>query len=212
MIRISAAAEQEIKVLLVNWWTAVNTQLAVATGSTVQIGEAPIDVLFASEIGQRMARIAQVAEAIESAEAAQQSLAWKEKAARQALDDCDAVEAWLNQGPFSHKTPEAFWASPVGYSILRARVWARQDHLITLSTAAEISGMSLSVLSQRMTRGQLPGYRDPKVKNPKHGRRVRLSDLQILMNETAVHQPLTQNQFLLTQATRVAAPNPPRLR
>jgi hypothetical protein len=70
MARISATAEQEIKTLLVNWWTAVNTQLAAATGATVQIGEAPVELLFGSEIGQRLVRIAEDAEAISAAEAA----------------------------------------------------------------------------------------------------------------------------------------------
>lgn len=191
MARISAAAEQEIKTLLTNWWTAVNAQLAAVTGHAVQIGEAPVDMLFASEIGQRLVRIAEVAEAVAAAESQQKVYPWTAKRATQILEDCATVEAWLNQGPIVHKTPEAFWASPVGFMILCAKVWASQDELITLSTAAEISGMSLSVLSQRMTRGQLPGYRDPAVKNPKHGRRVRLSDLHTLMNETSERIPFS---------------------
>lgn len=185
MARISTTAEQEIKTLLVNWWTAVNTQLAAATGATIQIGEAPVDLLFGSEIGQRLARIAEVAEAIAAAEAKKEALSWSEDSAGQILANCEAVETWLNQGPLFHRIPDAFWASSVGFMLLRAKVWANQDQLITLSAAADISGMSLSVLSQRMTRGQLPGYRDPNMKNPKHGRRVRLSDLRILINETS---------------------------
>lgn len=62
MARISATAEQENKTLLVSWWTAVNPQLAAAAGATIQIGEAPVDLLFGSEIGQRLVRIAEVAE------------------------------------------------------------------------------------------------------------------------------------------------------
>ncbi len=210
MERISGKAEQEIKTLLVDWWTAVNTQLAAVTGAAVQIGEAPVEMLFGSEIGQRLARIAEAAEAIEAAEARQSIYPWSEELAGQIMEDCNAVEAWLNQGPYSHKTPEAFWASPVGFVILRARVWAHQDHLITLSAAAEISGMSLSVLSQRMTRGQLPGYRDPKEKNPRHGRRVRLSDLQILINENAIRNSLSSTLYLMPQTGKVPAPTPSR--
>ena len=205
MARISAAAEQEIKTLLVNWWTAVNTQLAAATGAAVQIGYAPVDLLFGSEIGQRMVRIAEVAAAVDAAEAKGEAYAWSERKAARILEDCEAVEAWLNQGPFVHKTPEAFWTSPVGFMILRAKVWANQDQLITLSTAAEISGMSLSVLSQRMTRGQLPGYRDPGIKNPKHGRRVRLSDLHSFLNENTNRVPLPA-ALILPQPNRMPAP------
>jgi len=209
MARISATAEQEIKTLLVNWWTAVNTQLAAATGSTIQIGEAPVDLLFRSEIGQRLVRIAEVAEAITSAESRQEAFPWAEDLASQILADCEAVEAWLNQGPVFHKTPDAFWASSVGFMILCAKVWANQDQLITLSAAADISGMSLSVLSQRMTRGQLPGYRDPSIKNPKHGRRVRLSDLHTLINETSDRIPFS-TPYLMPQASRMPAPTAPR--
>jgi hypothetical protein len=210
MARISATAEQEIKTLLVNWWTAVNTQLAAVTGAAVQIGEAPVDLLFGSEIGQRLVRIAVIAEAIHAAEAKQEPFLWSEKRAGQILEDCEAVETWLNQGPVFQKTQDAFWASPVGFMILRAKVWAHQDHLITLSAAAEISGMSLSVLSQRMTRGQLPGYRDPSVKNPKHGRRVRLSDLQTLVSENLDHIPFSTT-YLMPPVNRIPAPTAPRL-
>jgi len=209
MARISATAEQEIKTLLVNWWTAVNTQLAAATGATVQIGEAPVDLLLGSEIGQRLVRIAEVAESIDAAEAKQESYPWSEELAGQILADCEAVETWLNQGPVFHKTPDAFWTSPVGFMILRAKVWANQDQLITLSAAAEISGMSLSVLSQRMTRGQLPGYRDPGIKNPKHGRRVRLSELHTLINENTDRIPFPTT-YLMPQASRIPAPTAPR--
>jgi hypothetical protein len=209
MTRISATAELEIKTLLVNWWTAVNTQLAAATGATIQIGEAPVDLLFGSEIGQRLVRIARVAEAVTAAEARQETYPWTEKRAVQTLEDCEAVETWLNQGPVFHKTPDAFWTSPVGFMILRAKVWANQDQLITLSAAADISGMSLSVLSQRMTRGQLPGYRDPSIKNPKHGRRVRLSDLHTLINENSERIPFPTN-LLIPQAKRIPASSSPQ--
>ncbi len=211
MAQISTTAQLAIKTLLVGWWTAVNTQLAAATGAAVQIGEAPVDVLFGSEIGQRLVRIAGVAEAIEQAEKSQGDYPWTEKRARQVQEDCEAVEAWLNQGPVFQKTPDAFWTSPVGYMILRARVWANKDQLITLSTAAEISGMSLSVLSQRMTRGQLPGYRDPGIKNPKHARRVRLSDLHILIHEHASHLPFGPSSYLVhLSSSKISSPVPSR--
>ncbi len=207
MAQISTTAELAIKTLLADWWTAVNTQLVAATGAAVQIGEAPVDLLFGSEIGQRLVRIAGVAEAIGLAETNQREYPWTEALASQVLEDCEAVESWINQGSVFHTTPDAFWTTPVGYMILRARVWAKKDQLITLSTAAEISGMSLSVLSQRMTRGQLPGYRDPSIKNPKHGRRVRLSDLFIMLHEHASHIPFGPTSYLVhTSASQIPSP------
>lgn len=210
MARISTTAEQEIKTLLVNWWTAVNTQLAAVTGAAIQIGQAPVELLFGSEIGQRLVRIAEVAEAIAAAEANLEAYPWSAERANQIMEDCEAVEAWLNQGTVFHKTPDAFWTSPVGFMILCAKVWANQDQLITLSAAAEISGMSLSVLSQRMTRGQLPGYRDPSVKNPKHGRRVRLSDLHTLINENTDRIPFSTTTYLMPQSSRILTSSTPR--
>jgi hypothetical protein len=209
MAGISATAQQAVQTLLVNWWTAVNTQLAAATGATVQIGEAPVDLLLGSEIGQRLARIAAVAEALDTAEAKQEAFPWAAERSAQIMEDCAAVETWLNQGPVFHKTPDAFWTSPVGFMVLRAKVWANQDLLITLSDAAEISGMSLSVLSQRMTRGQLPGYRDPNIKNPKHGRRVRLSDLHTLISENTDRIPFAK-PHVLNQTSRLPSPASPR--
>lgn len=207
MAQISTTAELEIKTLLVDWWTSVNTQLLAATGAAVQIGNAPVDLLFESEIGQRLVRIAGIAEAIELAEKNQANYPWSEDLASQVLEDCEAVEAWLNQGPIFHQTPDAFWTRPVGYMILRARVWANRDQLITLSAAAEISGMSLSVLSQRMTRGQMPGYRDPSIKNPRHARRVRRSDLYIMMHEHASHIPFGPSAYLVhTPASQSLSP------
>lgn len=211
MAGISATAEQEIKTLLVDWWTAVNTQLAAATGAAVQIGEAPVDVLLGSDVGQRLARIASVAEAVEEAESRLRIYPWSEERAAQILADCEVVESWLNQGPFSHKTPDTFWTTPVGFMLLRAKVWANHDQLITLSEAAEISGMSLSVLSQRMTRGQLPGYRDPAIKNPKHARRVRLSDLNTMINENTNLPPIP-TEHLAPQASRIPAQSTARTR
>jgi hypothetical protein len=124
---------------------------------------APVDLLLGSEIGQRLVRVAEVTEAFEAAESKQETYFWSEELAIQILSDCEAIETWLNQGPIFHKTPDAFWATPVGFMILHAKVWANRDQLITLSAAAEISGMSLSVLSQRKARGQLCGYRDPSI-------------------------------------------------
>ncbi len=202
MAQVSGTAEQEIRNLLQNWWLAVNAQLAAATGAAVQIGDAPLDLLLASEIGQRLTRIAAVAEELAAAEARQAMLPWSANLAGQVLEDCRFVENWLNQGPVFQRMPDDFWASPVGYRILAAKVWASQDRLITLGAAAHLSGMSLSVLSQRISRGQLPGYHDPRVKNPKHGRRIRLSDLQILIGHAAARNALPATNFTPAQVQR----------
>jgi hypothetical protein len=186
MARISETAEREIRILLTSWWLAVNQQLAAVTGASIQIGEAPVEMLLSSEIGLRLAHIASACEGL---------LEWKPDTAAAVVADCQAFQAWLNHAPITHRTPDEFWATPVGYMVLRALMWAEQDQLISLRDAAEISGMSLSVLSQRISRGQIPGYRDPKEKNPQRARRIRLSDLQQLLNEGLIRKPFSSPGF-----------------
>ncbi len=181
MATISLAAENEIKVYLANWWTSVNQQLEAATGSAVQIGqEAPVDMLIASEIGRRLLRIA---------EAAENLVKWSPDTAQSILADCTAFEAWLNQASSGHRTPEEFWNTPVGYMVLKARLWAELDRLTSLKEAAELSGLSLSSLSQRISRGQLKHYRDPFEANPQRARRIRLTDLDQFIREGIVRKP-----------------------
>ena len=183
MAAISVLAENGIKALLSSWWTAVNQQLATATGNEVQIGtQAPVDLLFASEIGQRLVRIAAAAE---------NQTPWSPETAQAVLADCNAFEAWLNQTPVAHRTPEEFWNTPIGHMVLLARLWADQDQLISLKDAAEMSGLSLSSLSQRISRGQMKFYRDPYEPNPQRARRIRLSDLEQFLREDMLRKPGT---------------------
>jgi hypothetical protein len=166
MAQIRAESERAIKTLLVNWWTSVNQQLAAATGKSVQIGEAPVDVLYNSEVGTRLQRIAAAGE---------NSVSWSKPKADSIISDCDLFEAWLKNTPFMTKTPEEFWKTPVGYIVLNARLWAEVDKLISVSQAADISGLSLSTLSQRVSRGTVEGFEDPFEPNPRRSRRIRHS-------------------------------------
>jgi hypothetical protein len=180
---ISETAENEIKALLASWWTAINQQLAAATGNEIQIGkDVPLELLFASEIGQCLVRIA---------EAAENQMPWSPDTAQAVLADCDVFEAWLNQTPVAHRTPEEFWNTPIGYLVLQARLWADQDQLISLKDAAELSGLSLSSLSQRISRGQMKSYRDPHEPNPQRARRIRLTDLDQFIREGILRKPGT---------------------
>lgn len=164
---INAASEQAIQNLLSDWWAAVTRQMAAAAGSAVQLGDMPLDTLRASEVGQRLMRIA---------EAAEGQIAWSAESAAAILQDCAQFETWLNEAPIVHRTPEEFWQTPIGYMVLQARLWAENDRLITLSDAAILSGLSLSNLSQRITRGQVMGFTDPREANPRRARRIRESD------------------------------------
>ena len=166
MAQIRIESEKAIKTLLVNWWASVNRQLAAATGKTVQIGDAPVEVLYHSEVGTRLQRIAAAGE---------NRVAWSKVRADSIIRDCDLFEAWLINTPFMTKTPEEFWKTPVGYIVLNARLWAENDKLISVSQAADISGLSLSTLSQRVSRGTVEGFEDPFEPNPRRSRRIRHS-------------------------------------
>lgn len=198
---ISSQAEQDIRALLSQWWLAVNQQLAQATGNAIQIGaEAPIEMLFAGEIGQRLVRIAAAAEG---------TISWAPEMAQAIVADCDAFEAWLTQTPITHRTPEEFWNTPVGYCVLQARLWAEQDRLISLKEAAELSGLSLSSLSQRLSRGQMQFYRDPHEPNPQRARRIRLINLEQFIHEGIVRKPATTTLSRFTPS--LASPLPPKV-
>ncbi len=181
MKKISTNAENEIKAYLAKWWASTNQQISEATGNSIQIGkEAPIEMLLASEIGQCLVRIAQAAENL---------IDWSPKMAQSTLVDCAAFETWLNQSTVSRQTPEEFWNIPIGYMLLKARLWAEQDRLTSLKEAADISGLSLSSLSQRVSRGQMKYYRDPFEANPQRARRVRLTDLEHFIHEGIMRKP-----------------------
>lgn len=184
MAQISEKAEKAIKTLLESWWAAVNEQIDAATGAAVRIGEAPMDILFASEVGQRMVRIAQAAEGL---------LEWDPDTAWRIFEDCNDTEKWLTKTPIIQKTPQEFWSTPVGFMLLCARVWAEHDRLISLREASEMSGLSLSALSQQISRGKIHGYLDPEEPNPQHARRILLSEASQLAGKTKseIHTPRT---------------------
>lgn len=173
MAQISRQAESDIKNLLASWWQAVTQQIRRATSQGIQLGDTQVEALYVSEIGQRLVHIAQAAEGL---------LEWSEITAAQIQADCDAFEAWLNQSPIAHKTPAEFWSTPVGFTVIQARAWAAKDRLMRMSEAAEGFGLSISNLSQLVTRHSL-GYRDPREPNPRRSRRVRQSEITSLLEE-----------------------------
>jgi len=80
--------------------------------------------------------------------------------------------------PTNYHIPSEWWETPIGALTLRALIWAEGDVLITLSEAAEITGRTLSNLSQLLTRGKLTQYRDQAEPNPQKQTRVRRSEVE----------------------------------
>ncbi len=80
----------------------------------------------------------------------------------------------------AYRIPQEFWDAPIGQMVNLAFIWARGDELVTLSEAAEISGKSLSTLSQMISRGKLQSYPDPREPNPQKRNRLLRSDVESL--------------------------------
>jgi hypothetical protein len=78
-----------------------------------------------------------------------------------------------------------------GPTVLNARLWAEQDTLISVTDAADISGLSISTLSQRISRGTVQGFMNPYAENPRHqARLVRLTTAKLLREEQALKEKI----------------------
>lgn len=82
--------------------------------------------------------------------------------------------------------PDAFWRTHIGDLYFRAMMWARDDEAITPGQAAELTGRSVSAISQLVDRGKLTAYHDPTDPNPTHA--VRLSKNQVLALKTRAYK------------------------
>ena len=83
-------------------------------------------------------------------------------------------------GDSFYHIPDEFWQTPFGSVVGQALFRVRHDELITISAAAELLGVSLSAISNRIDRGKLHAYRDPDEPNPTKARRVLRSEVLAL--------------------------------
>ena len=67
-----------------------------------------------------------------------------------------------------------FYRTPLGHALLKAEVYGSDDELVTPSDAAKRAKVSLSSLSQYVSRGTLAGYPDPTIPNRMFVRRNEL--------------------------------------
>lgn len=77
----------------------------------------------------------------------------------------------------AYDIPRRFWETDLGWMVLQAFMWTRQDKLLTATEAAERLGISLPAISQAVARGSLTGYRDPAENNPT--KNLRLSEREV---------------------------------
>lgn len=100
-------------------------------------------------------------------------------------DVAQSLAEWLFAipGHGEYAVPDAWADTPMGALWWAALIRAEGDELITLSEAAETTGMSLSSLSQLVSRRKLRGFTNPAARNPMQGRTlVRRSDVLALGN------------------------------
>lgn len=68
--------------------------------------------------------------------------------------------------------PESFWETPLGQMTNRAWLFVQQDEMITQTEAAEILGLSVAAIGEKIKRGELRVILDDTEPNPQRRRRV----------------------------------------
>lgn len=94
---------------------------------------------------------------------------------------CQSMAEWLFSipGTSAYTIPAEWYETPMGALWGMAFAKVQGDELITITQAAEIAGVSMQAIAQRIDRGTLTGYTDPSAPNPQKSRRlVRRSDVQ----------------------------------
>jgi hypothetical protein len=177
---ISEKSEKAIKEFLEEWWG----DLVWQASQTVMFAELPpmdAEQLYLQPFGDSLRQIAAAAEGL-----LPDDLRGETHDAVQTL--CEWMFARPGMGA-EYGIPASWWATPVGSLAIRALVWAEGDRLISMTEAAEISGRSLSSLSQLISRGKLNSYPDPGEPNPTRARRVLESEIRELPAEVRAGRP-----------------------
>jgi len=171
-MKISAYSQQVIDQFLQERYN-VGKGIIRAFAPRIVLPAANVDWLRASQPARVLQEIAAAAEGLVS---------WTEDLAQQVNDHCNDIDGLIFSG--WDEVPDvmmwAWWQTGVGQIVLRARVWAARDELISLTQASEMTGLALSALSNMIARGRLLLIRDLREPNPTKASRVRLSDVRDL--------------------------------
>lgn len=174
--RPAEAHQQLIKEFLTQWWISLNQEID-RTVSSISLPSLTADELFDNELGRNLQLMALAAEG---------ELEWTpERAGEVSMAIFDLLEMlWSRPGCAELVDPPlAFWAGEFGYMVLQADLWASEDCLITMKEAATLLGVSLQTLRGKINFRGLPEYREIKEANPRRATRVRLRDVQQLLEE-----------------------------
>jgi|SRR3990167_314649 len=92
---------------------------------------------------------------------------------------CQALAEWMFSipGESAYEIPAAWYATPVGALWATAFVKVQGDELISIAEAAEMAGVSVQAVSQRIDRGTLKSYVNPLASERQGKRLVKKSDV-----------------------------------
>jgi len=93
---------------------------------------------------------------------------------------CQGLAEWMFSMPGWHTyhIPDMWYETPMGALWATAFVKVQGDELITLAQAAELAGVSVQAISQRVKRGTLTAYVDPAAPQRQGRNLVRRSDVE----------------------------------
>lgn len=177
-LKISEEHQILINGFLMQWWLSF-TQEAARTSSAIKLPSLTSDDLAQGELGKLLRLIALAVEG---------KLAHSpETAGEISMAVFDLLEMlWSRPGCVELvDPPPAFWTGEFGYMVLQADIWASQDQLITMKEAASLMGISLQSLRNKVNARVLSEYRDIHEKNPRRAARLRLREVQGLIEERA---------------------------
>jgi len=167
---------ETIQRFLMAYWTRRKWEIE-QTMLGVQIPIVALDVLYNSALADQLAEIARLAAGELSIEAA------INLGVGESIQDlCERLFAAPGAGT-AYRIPAEFWTSPIGAIVAKAHFALRGDEMITITEAAELLGISLSAVSNRIDRGTLQSFRDPDEPNPQRARRVLRSHVERLKGD-----------------------------
>lgn len=94
-------------------------------------------------------------------------------------DICQSLAEWLFAvpGESAYSIPDAWASTPMGALWWAALIRAEGDELITVAEAADLAGVSVKTISNRIDRGTLRAFVDPSAPARQGRRLVRRSDV-----------------------------------
>ena len=92
---------------------------------------------------------------------------------------CQSFAEWLFAipGSYQYEIPDGWANTDMGALWWQALLRTQGDDLVTIAQAAEIAGVTVQAMSQRVTRGKIRSFIDPLAGRHQGRRLVRRSDI-----------------------------------